>query len=144
MLQEAQRVVERLGVQTQILAVSVLTHLSAEDLGAGGHGEGGDAQVENLTRLAAETGVGGCVCSPLEAALVRRACGPDFTIVCPGVRPADAAHHDQTRVMTPAQALAAGADYLVVGRPIRQAKEPSEAARRVAEEIAGALALGAR
>jgi orotidine-5'-phosphate decarboxylase len=97
-------------------------------------------EVCELARVAREAGCGGVVCSGAEAAAVRQAVGPSLRIVCPGVRPAGSDVGDQARVVTPAAAIAAGADYLVCGRPIRDAADPVAAARAVAEEIAGALA----
>jgi orotidine-5'-phosphate decarboxylase len=94
-------------------------------------------QVGRLARLAEEGGLDGVVASPQEIQLIRKTCGRDFIIVTPGVRPAEAAKDDQKRVMTPGQAVEAGADYLVIGRPIQQAKDPVEAAERIAEEIKG-------
>jgi orotidine-5'-phosphate decarboxylase len=93
------------------------------------------AQVKHLAGLAQANGLDGVVCSPREIALVRAACGPDFLIVTPGVRPAGAAIGDQRRVMTPAEAVAAGADILVIGRPITAAANPGDAAKAIAAEI---------
>jgi orotidine-5'-phosphate decarboxylase len=78
------------------------------------------------------------VCSPHEVAMLRRSCGPDFVLVTPGIRPAWAASGDQKRVTTPAEAIAAGADHLVIGRPITQAADPAEALARICAEIDGA------
>ena len=89
-----------------------------------------------MATLAKASGVGGAVCSPQEVAELRRVCGSDFTLVCPGVRPSWAARGDQRRVMTPGEAIAAGASYLVVGRPITQADDPEAAFDRVVAEIA--------
>ena len=93
-----------------------------------------------MRRLAALTracGLDGVVCSPHEIALLRRDLGADFLLVVPGVRPSWAAAGDQKRVMEPRQAAGAGADYLVIGRPITGAADPGEAARRIAAEISG-------
>lgn len=99
-------------------------------------------EVCELARQAREAGCGGIVCSGSEAAAVRQAVGPSLRIVCPGVRPAssDAGDHDQARVVTPMSAIEAGADYLVCGRPIRDAADPAAAANAIADEIARALA----
>ena len=112
-----------------VLAVTRLTSLEASP-----------AEVCELARLAREAGCGGIVCSGHEAAAVREAVGPSLRIVCPGVRPAGDDAGDQARVVTPASAIAAGADYLVCGRPIRDAADPIAAARRVSDEIAAAIA----
>ena len=119
----------------KILAVTVLTSLDATDLEAVGQRGPVADQVARLARLTKASGVDGVVCSPAEVAIIREACGPDFSIMVPGIRPAWAATNDQKRVMTPAEALAAGADNLVIGRPITGAADPVEAARRIAAEI---------
>ena len=93
-------------------------------------------QVLRLALLARDCGLDGVVCSAAEAADLRQACGPDFTLVVPGIRPAGASADDQKRVVSPAEARAAGADYLVVGRPITGADDPVRAARAVIDEIA--------
>ncbi|MBX6323554.1 MAG: orotidine-5'-phosphate decarboxylase [Rhodospirillaceae bacterium] len=121
-----------------LIAVTVLTSLSDEDLLSLGHAETGAAEAVRLARLARDCGLDGVVCSPLEIADIRSACGPDFTLVVPGVRPYWAATGDQKRVTTPAEAARLGADYLVIGRPITAAPDPAEALRRIQAEIAGA------
>ena len=113
----------------KILAVTVLTSLSREDLKRIGVIAGIESQVVRLARLAKESGMDGAVASPHEVVKIRRACGRAFTIVTPGVRLARAGWDDQKRVMTPEAAIRAGADYLVVGKPIRDAKSPRDAAR---------------
>ncbi len=92
-------------------------------------------QVVHLARLAQKAGLDGVVSSPHEIELIRDACGPGFVIVTPGVRPAGADIGDQKRVMTPSEAVAKGADYLVIGRPITKADDPVSAARLIAEGI---------
>lgn len=119
-----------------VIAVTVLTSLDAAQL----RDELGVAaspaeQVVRLARLAQDAGLDGVVASPLEAAAIRAACGPEFLVVTPGVRPASAARDDQRRAATPAQAVADGADYLVVGRPITAAADPLAAARAIAAEL---------
>jgi orotidine-5'-phosphate decarboxylase len=107
-----------------LIAVTVLTSLAAEDLVAVGMTGSIDEQVLRLALLAQENGLDGVVCSPHEAAALRAACGGKFKLVTPGIRPAGAALNDQARVMTPEAAIAAGADYLVIGRPITGASDP--------------------
>src|SRR5437667_6572975 len=97
-----------------LVAITVLTSLSAEDLAATGVTGTPEAQVLRLARLAQANGLDGVVCSAQEAAVLRAACGPGFKLVTPGIRPAGSAAHDQARVMTPPAAIAAGADYLVI------------------------------
>ena len=92
-------------------------------------------QVAYLAELSQQAGLDGVVASPLEIGLIRKVCGDDFVIVTPGVRPAWAASNDQQRVMTPAEAINAGADYIVVGRPITAADNPREAAKKILQEI---------
>ena len=135
-VESAQARAEELGITVpHIFAVTILTSHGAEDLAELGlHGGPG----ENTTRLAAlarDAGCSGVVCSAHEVADLKSFFGQDFLTLTPGIRPAGEAHGDQKRVMTPAQAVAAGADYLVVGRPIVQASDPLAAARAVLEDI---------
>ena len=118
-----------------ILAVTVLTSLDADDLVAVGQ-RPAEEQVVRLARLAVEAGAGGIVCSPLEVAQVRAAVGPEAAIVVPGIRLAGSATDDQARVATPADAMAAGADHLVIGRPITRAEDPAQAAREIRASLA--------
>ncbi len=121
----------------RILGVTVLTSMDDADLRAVGV-QGTAAEVVELrARLAVDSGCGGVVSSPHEAARVRAFAPASFLIVTPGVRPAGAAVGDQKRVMTPAEARAAGADMVVVGRPIRDAADPAAAARAIAAELDG-------
>jgi orotidine-5'-phosphate decarboxylase len=122
-----------------LLAVTILTSSTEETLREVGIERPVREMVPRLARLAREAGMDGVVASPREVGLIREACGRDFTIVTPGVRPAFAALDDQKRVTTPAEAIAAGADYLVIGRPISAAPDPVEAADRILEEITMAL-----
>jgi orotidine-5'-phosphate decarboxylase len=110
-----------------LVAVTVLTSLTADDLAATGVVGTPEAQVLRLARLAQASGLDGVVCSAQEAAALRAACGPGFKLVTPGIRPAGSAAHDQARVMTPQAAIAAGADYLVIGRAITGAADPLRA-----------------
>ena len=121
-----------------LLAVTVLTSFDETALREIGMEGALESRVIALARLAKEAGLDGVVCSALEAPAVRRELGPEFKILVPGVRPATAATNDQSRVATPGDAVRAGADYLVVGRPITAAKNPREAALQIAAEIEAA------
>jgi orotidine-5'-phosphate decarboxylase len=123
------------GGALRILAVTVLTSLDAAALDRIGLGGPPQVAVVRLARLAVEAGVAGLVCSPQEVAAVRAAVGPRPLLVVPGVRPAGAARGDQARVATPAEAVAAGADVIVVGRPLRDAPDPVAAAQAMAREL---------
>lgn len=118
-----------------VIGVTVLTSLDDDVLESVGQKGPAAAQVERLAKLARASGLSGVVCSPQEIAPVRKACGSDFLIVTPGIRPAGAAIADQRRVTTPAEAAAAGADILVIGRPITGAADPAAAARAIAAEL---------
>ena len=118
-----------------VLAVTVLTCLSAADLSEVGFKGNVITEVIMLGSLARNAGCGGLVASALEARELRRELGEDFAIVTPGVRPAGTAVGDQARVLTPKEAIAAGATYLVVGRPILQAADPAQAAKEIVREI---------
>jgi orotidine-5'-phosphate decarboxylase len=121
-----------------VIAVTVLTSLDSATLaGEFGMAETAGDHAVRLARLAQESGCDGVVASPHEAGAIRAACGPDFRLIIPGVRPAGADRGDQKRVMTPGEAVLAGADYLVVGRPITGAPDPVAAARAVNAEAAG-------
>lgn len=120
----------------KILAVTALTSLDEADLEAVGQRGPMPDQVMRLGRLAQASGADGAVASPHEITALRAAFGPEFLLVIPGVRPAYSSADDQKRIMTPAEAVAAGADFLVIGRPITQAKDPAGAAERIADEIA--------
>jgi orotidine-5'-phosphate decarboxylase len=133
------------GSGPKLLGVTVLTHLGPADLEAMGlapeYARDPGKLVLLRAQLAREAGCDGVVCAGREAQAVKAAFGPDFLVVCPGIRPAWSVvpGDDQSRITTPAEAIRAGADYLVVGRPIRQAADPAEAARRVVAEIAQGL-----
>jgi orotidine-5'-phosphate decarboxylase len=119
-----------------ILAVTVLTSLDQADLHAAGIGATPAEQVARLGRLAVEAGADGLVCSPREVALLRQALGSAVKLVVPGIRPEGAASGDQARTMTPEQAVSAGADWIVVGRPVTAAQDPGRAAADIAASIA--------
>jgi orotidine-5'-phosphate decarboxylase len=118
-----------------ILAVTVLTSLDPAALQAVGVAATPAEQVLRLGRLAIEAGADGLVCSPLEVAMLRQALGSAVKLVVPGIRPEGAASDDQARTMTPAQAIVAGADWIVVGRPITAAGDPAKAAADIAASI---------
>jgi orotidine-5'-phosphate decarboxylase len=128
------RAVEAAAGQVELLGVTVLTSLTAQDLLDDGAALGPADLVGRRARLAAEAGLGGLVCSAHEIALAR-ANAPGSLLVVPGVRPAGSASGDQKRIATPAAAVRAGADYLVVGRPIRDAASPAQAFAAIVEEI---------
>lgn len=136
MLERAAKEADR-GTLT-LLAVTMLTSLDASDLAAQGIAATPADHALTLARLAWDAGVRGFVTSPGEVASLRQALGPDALLVTPGIRPAGSQPGDQKRIATPAQAIAQGADLLVVGRPIRDAADPLEAARAVVAEIARA------
>ena len=118
-----------------MLAVTVLTSLNQDDLKrVGVDGKVAD-QVVRLALLTKEAGMDGVVASPQEVGDIREACGRHFVIVSPGIRPADSKRNDQQRVMTPGEAVRAGVDYIVVGRPILEAKDPVAAARSIVSEM---------
>lgn len=123
-----------------VIAVTVLTSLDQAALAEIGVSGSVQDQVVRLARLARDSGLDGVVASPLEIEAIREACGREFLIVTPGVRPAGAATHDQARIATPAAAIRSGADYLVLGRAILGAPDPRAAAEAVSAEIADALA----
>jgi orotidine-5'-phosphate decarboxylase len=123
----------------RVLAVTALTSLGAEDLAEVGFQGSAEEVVVRLARLAQAAGADGVVASPREIAALRQACGPNFLIVTPGIRPATGARDDQARTATPESAVRAGADYLVIGRPITGAAEPASAADAVALEMERAL-----
>lgn len=118
-----------------VIAVTVLTSASADVLrNELGVAQPLDQYVVHLARLAQDSGCDGVVASPLEIAAIRAACGPGFLIITPGVRPLGADAGDQKRILTPGEAMRAGADYLVVGRPITAAPDPAAAARAINQE----------
>ncbi|MBD2078693.1 orotidine-5'-phosphate decarboxylase [Leptolyngbya sp. FACHB-17] len=141
-LEQAQRAIESNTLEgatpSKLIAITVLTSLSARSLAF-------ELKIPlelpeyalEMALLAKESGLSGAVCSPQEVAQLRQVCGDEFVLVCPGVRPTWAAAGDQQRIMTPKQAIAAGATYLVIGRPITAADDPVGAFDRICEELAG-------
>ena len=132
-------VAARRGSGLKILAVTVLTSYDDIDLAESGYTMSVDALVARRAQQAHDLGVDGLVCSPEEASPLRLAVGNDMLFVTPGIRPQGSARGDQKRVTTPSQAIAAGADYLVVGRPITEAADPKAAADAIQKEIVQAL-----
>ena len=128
----------RAGSSLRILAVTVLTSYDDADLAAAGYDFTVSELVAERAAQARDIGVDGLVCSAEEAANLRKIVRPGMALVTPGIRPAGSASGDQKRIMTPAAAIAAGADYLVVGRPIVEAPDPKAAAEAIVAEIAGA------
>ena len=124
---------------TKILAVTILTSSTEQTLRDVGIERSVSEMVVRLAMLAKKAGIDGVVASPQEVGIIREACGSDFLVVTPGVRPAAAAVDDQKRIMTPGEAVAAGADYLVIGRPISAAPDPVVACQAIIDEIAEVL-----
>ncbi len=118
-----------------VLAVTVLTSFDAEGLAKTGVAANPQSQVELLAKLAVQSGVGALVCSPLEIEPLRKILPAEVKLITPGIRPAGADLNEQKRVMTPELAAKAGADYIVVGRPILKAQDPAEAARAIIAEL---------
>lgn len=136
MLSAAREALEGLPKRPLLIAVTVLTSMGGEELNAIGVAADAEQQVRRLAGLTRDAGLDGVVCSALEAAVLRQDMGPKFCLVTPGIRPAGSATGDQTRILTPRQALQAGADYLVIGRPITQAADPLTVLASIAQDIA--------
>jgi len=126
---------EAAGGRAKIIAVTILTSLDDADLAAVGYAATSQQQVVKMARLAKDAGLDGVVCSAHDLAVVRAACGPDFLTVVPGSRPAGSDVNDQKRFMTPPDARAAGADILILGRPVTHAADPRGACRQVAVSL---------
>ena len=135
MMEAAREGVECSGQKPILIAVTVLTSMNQEMLNEVGVVGSVSDQVLKLTSLTQKSGLDGIVCSAQEAPMIRKALGDKFCLVTPGVRPADAALDDQSRVVTPSQALALGSSYLVIGRPITKSKNPLETLIKIHEEI---------
>ncbi|GAA5188004.1 orotidine-5'-phosphate decarboxylase [Ferrimonas gelatinilytica] len=136
MMKAAAEALEPFGERApKLIAVTVLTSMDESELSEIGIDPDGDAQVLRLATLAKSSGLDGVVCSAREAAMLKGELGPEFELVTPGIRPEGAELGDQQRVMTPAQALAAGSDYLVIGRPITRALDPLAALREINRSI---------
>ena len=145
MMQDAAEAVKskasELGIKKPIvLGVTILTSIDASTLQeVFGSGKSLEDQIVYMAKLAQKAGLDGVVASPQEIRPIREACGDDFVILTPGIRPKWASVDDQKRIMTPAKAVQAGTNYMVIGRPIRQAPEPANALERILQELAGSL-----
>jgi len=139
MIAAAREVVEKSTHKPLLITVTVLTSFDETDLLETGVNATVEQQVLRLTRLSAEAGADGVVCSALEAAVIRQQIVRPFCLVTPGIRPAGADVNDQVRIMTPATAIASGSDYLVIGRPITQAPDPLQALMQIEKEVGEAL-----
>ncbi len=137
MMEAAREAVDKSAHQPKLIAVSILTSMAQQDLAEIGLSGSPAENVQRLARLAQQAGMDGLVCSPQEVTMLREQLGTDFDLVTPGIRPAWSEKGDQTRITTPAQAVAMGATYLVIGRPITAAPEPLEALQRIEVELAG-------
>lgn len=135
MMEAARDALEPFSNKPLLIGVTVLTSMESQDLADIGIESEPEAQVLKLASLAKSSGLDGVVCSALEARALKQECGEGFSLVTPGIRPASALKDDQRRIMTPAEALAAGSDYLVVGRPVTQAQDPSLACREILAEL---------
>lgn len=142
MMQWAAKAQQQHAPKLLLLGVTVLTSMSAAGLAETGVREAPEQQVVRLGRLAADSGLRGLVCSPLEIAPLRAALPPGIALVTPGIRPRDAKADDQTRVMTPTEAATAGANFVVVGRPIFKAPDPVAAAQAILAELGSPIAEG--
>jgi len=135
MLMSAREAIDKSSQQPLLIGVTVLTSLSSEELNEIGISATPEEQVLRLARLSKQSGLDGIVCSAQEAVSLRTELGDKFCLVTPGIRPAGVSANDQKRIMTPAQAIIAGSDYLVIGRPITQAEDPRKALIAINEEI---------
>ena len=141
MLTAAREAIAGLDSPPELLAVTVLTSMDHAQLEAIGHTRSPQEQVQHLAKMGITAGYRGFVCSVEEVASLRSITGPDGILVTPGIRPSGAAPGDQKRIATPTEALAQGASYLVVGRPITSAPDPAIAAEAILLEIADALGI---
>ncbi len=137
MLEAAALAVSGCTKQPKLIAVTLLTSMSQEDISDIGINLSTEDMVLRLAKLAQESGLDGVVCSAMETTLLRRHCGNKFALVTPGIRPAAASLDDQSRVMTPEAALRAGSSYLVIGRPITRAADPLQALLDINSQIRG-------
>ena len=135
MMQAAREAVDKSSSETLLIAVTILTSLSEEELAEIGYSDSAADNVSRLAALAKDSGMHGVVCSPREARQLRSDLGDEFLLVTPGVRPAGSDVADQRRVMTPQDAMQAGSSYLVIGRPITAAKDPLQALQQITDSL---------
>ncbi|MDW5377963.1 orotidine-5'-phosphate decarboxylase [Halomonas sp. HP20-15] len=135
MMQAARERLEAQRFKTRLIAVTVLTSLERQDLAEVGLDVTPESQVERLAQLAQQTGLDGVVCSAQEASRLKELCGEAFLKVTPGIRPSFARQGDQRRILTPAEALAAGSTHLVIGRPVTEATDPMAALEAIEREL---------
>lgn len=135
MMEAARESLSKYEKQPLLIGVTVLTSMGQDDLNEIGLIGTPEAAVKRLAQLAQSAGLDGVVCSALEAPVLKAACGKDFKLITPGVRPAGSTQDDQTRIMTPEKAVANGVDYLVIGRPITQAADPVAALAAINESL---------
>ena len=138
MLEAAREALANVKQRPQLIAVTILTSMAQDDLNSIGITASPAEMVSRLAQLAHDSGLDGVVCSAQEAAALRKQCGSKFALVTPGIRPANAAANDQSRIMTPREALESGSSYLVIGRPITQAADPLLALQEISHDIGGA------
>lgn len=136
MMEAARERIERHGLATHLIAVTILTSMDTTDLREVGITVSPAEQVERLARLAMDSGMDGVVCSAQESTRLRELCGDTFLKVTPGIRPSFAAVDDQRRIMSPLQAMMAGSTHLVIGRPVTQAEDPMAALEAIEQELA--------
>jgi len=135
MMQAASEAIANSVHKPLLIGVTILTSMSHDDLRAIGLQGSAEENVMRLAKLAQDSGLDGVVCSPMEVLALRDRLNPNFKLVTPGIRPAGSSKDDQKRVMTPKTALAAGSNYIVIGRPITQAKHPLAALQSILNEI---------
>jgi len=135
MLAAAREAIDHSDHKPLLIAVTILTSMGPTELEQIGLVGDAKQHVRRLAKLAEDAGIDGVVCSPLEVAMLREHIDPSFKLVTPGIRPRGAAVGDQTRIMTPADAISAGSDYLVIGRPITQQSDPMVALAAIEKEI---------
>lgn len=135
MMNAAREALDKFQQKPLLIGVTVLTSMEQSDLAGIGLYIEPQEQVKRLAQLTQKSGLDGVVCSAQEAVMLKELCGPEFKLVTPGIRPSFAVQGDQRRVMTPSEAMNAGVDYMVIGRPITQAKDPIEALTLIEQEL---------